>query len=94
VRDLDSAITWYKEKFGLMLGPALDEEIGNAQLQSQDEQVTVVLSAPEKAGDEMPMLSTKKAQKAREWLTGTRRGRRPDRERPAGHALLGDSRSR
>jgi len=68
VRDRDSAIAWYKDKFKLGSGSLLEMEDSEVALQSSDSELKVFLGAATDTPFERPMLATGNAQKAREWL--------------------------
>lgn len=68
VRDRDSAIAWYRDKFKLGSGSLLEMEDGEVALQSSDSGLTISLGTPTDTPFERPMLATGNAQKAREWL--------------------------
>lgn len=68
VRDRDSAIAWYREKFKLESGSLLEMEDGEVALQSSDCELTISMGASADTPADRPMLATGNAQKAREWL--------------------------
>lgn len=70
VRNRDSAIGWYKEKFKLGSGSLVEMEEGEVELQSSDRELTISIGGPTDNPVDRAMLATGNAKKAREWLVG------------------------
>jgi hypothetical protein len=68
VRDVDAAAPWYKQKLELPeLQKIEDDETGGLELSTRHQEIKVLLFA---GGDypDRPILNTRNAAKAREWL--------------------------
>jgi catechol 2,3-dioxygenase-like lactoylglutathione lyase family enzyme len=69
VRNLDTALAWYKEKFDLRKSSEpVDEEIGDAALVSANGDIFIAFGAPNPANVETQILFVKNVQKTRDRL--------------------------
>jgi hypothetical protein len=68
VRDMDSAAAWYKQKLELPESQKIeDDETGGLELSTRHQEIKVLLFAGADYPDR-PILNTRNAAKAREWL--------------------------
>jgi len=68
VRDVDAAAAWYKQKLELPESQKIeDDETGGLELSTRHQEIKVLLFAGTDYPDR-PILNTRNAAKAREWL--------------------------
>jgi catechol 2,3-dioxygenase-like lactoylglutathione lyase family enzyme len=70
VSNREAASAWYKEKLDLResADPIADGEPGDIMLASRKDEIRVVVTAAGTGEPDRPMLDTRNAAKAREWL--------------------------
>ena len=67
VRNLDAAAAWYKQKLDLPESREVEEDSGGVELTTRNQEIKIILLTEGEYPDR-PILDTRNAAKAREWL--------------------------